>query len=192
MTTVIRVIFCAISLALAVTAAGQERRPGSPGDETGRDAVGFRKDRVTNETVGERRDRANTPTTKQAVEDFLELQKINQQIQQMTKAEPLELEKIAAAAKQISGRAARLRTSLSLPIPPNENNKTGLVVSSSTDQLLEHIKELDASIKAFVTNPIFRQMNDSTKNLPMEASVHLRKVIALSKLLEEGAKRLRQ
>src|SRR5215831_15695936 len=93
-----RLFFLAISVVVAVSAVAQERRPATPGDETGRDAVGFRKDKVTNETVGERRPSANTPTTKQAIEDFLEIQKLNKQIQEMSKAQPLTLDKIAAAA----------------------------------------------------------------------------------------------
>lgn len=188
---VITRLFLTLSIFVAVSAFAQERRPGTPGDETGRDAVGFRKDKVTNETVGERRPSANSPTTKQAVEDFLELQKLNQQIQEMSKVQPLTLDKIGAAAKQVGTRASRLKTSLALPTPPKEAAKSEAVGSISAEQLLEQIKELDANVKAFATNPIFRQMNDSTKDLPMEASIHLRKVIVLSKWLEEQSNKMR-
>ena len=196
-----RLFFLAVSVFVAVSSFAQEKRPGTPGDETGRDAVGFRKDKVTNETVGERRPSANTPTTKQAIEDFLEIQKLNQQIQEMSKAQPLTLDKIGSAAKQVSTRATRLKTSLVLPTPPKEAPKSEVVGSVSAEQLLEQIKELDVNVKAFATNPIFRQMNDSTKDLPMEASIHLRKmeasihlrkVIVLSKWLEEQSNKLRQ
>jgi hypothetical protein len=187
-----RAFLFALTMVVSVAAFAQERRPGTPGDETGRDAVGFRKDKVTNETVGERRPSANTPTTKQAIEDFLEIQKINQQIQQMSREQPLTLDKIASAAKQVSTRASRLRTSLSLPAPPKETAKTEAPGRATTDQLLEQIKELDVNIKAFATNPIFRQMNDSTKDLPMEASINLKKVIGLSKWLEEQASKLKR
>src|SRR5262249_926882 len=176
-----RLFFLAISVVVAVTSLAQEKRPATPGDETGRDAVGFRKDKVTNETVGERRPSANTPTTKQAIEDFLEIQKLNQQIQEMSKAQPLTLDKIGATAKLVNTRASRLKTSLALPAPPKEAPKSEVVGSVSAEQLLDQIKELDVNVKAFATNPIFRQMNDSTKDLPMEASIRLRKVIVLSK-----------
>ena len=187
-----RLFLLALSVLVAVSCFAQEKRPATPGDETGRDAVGFRKDKVTNETVGERRPSANSPTTKQAIEDFLELQKLNQQIQEMSKVQPLTLDKIGAAAKQVSTRASRLKTSLALPTPPKEAAKSEVLGSTSPEQLLEQIKELDVNVKAFATNPIFRQMNDSTKDLPMEASIHLRKVIVLSKWLEEQSSKLRR
>jgi len=186
-----RSLLFVLSVFVSVSAFAQDKRPATPGDETGRDAVGFRKDKVTNETVGDRRPSANTPTTKQAIEDFLEIQKINQQIQQMSKDQPLTLDKIASAARQVNTRASRLKTSLQLPNPPKETAKTEAHGSPTTEQLLEQIKELDVNIKAFSTNPIFRQMNDSTKDLPMEASINLRKVIGLSKSLEEQANKLK-
>jgi len=186
-----RLFFLAISVVVAVTSLAQVRRPSTPGDETGRDAVGFRKDKVTNETVGERRPSANSPTTKQAMEDFLEIQKLNQQIQQMSKVKPLTLDKIATAAKQVITRASRLKTSLSLPAPPRETTKIEASGSAATEQLLEQIKELDVNLKAFASNPLFQQINDSTRDLPMEASIRLRKVISVSKWLEEQANKLR-
>ena len=193
MSTISRAISCcAVVLVIAVAAAAQVRRPDPVGDETGRDAVGFRKDSVTKESVGERRPPANSPTTKQATEDFMQIQKINRQIQDIAKQDPLALEGIATAAKDLSTRANRLKSSLALPSPPKEVTKTGIAPSTSTDELLSRIKELDASIKGFVTNPIFRQVTDTTKDLSMEASVSLSKVIALSKVLEQSASRLRQ
>jgi hypothetical protein len=192
MNMISRVISCCIAvLVIAVATAAQVRRPDPVGDETGRDAVGFRKDSVTKETVGDRRAPANTPTTKQAIEDFREIQKINRQIQDIAKQTPLALEGIATGAKDLRSRASRLKTSLSLPSAPKEAVKTGREPSASTDDLLKQIAELDANIKAFVTNPIFRQMNDSSRDLPIEASIALSKVIGLSKVLEESAKRLR-
>lgn len=182
---------CVTTLVIMIAAAGQGRRPVPVGDETGRDAVGFRKDSVTKETLGDRRSPANTPTTKQAIEDFMQIQKINRQIQDTARRKPLAMEEIASGAKELSARANRLKTSLSLPSPPKDA-KARIEPSASTDELLQRIEELDTNLKGFVKNPIFRQMTDSGRDLPMEASVSLRKVIALSKVVEESAKRLRQ
>ena len=182
---------CLAILVVSVAGNGQERRVDPVGDETGRDAVGFRKDSVTKESVGERRTHANTPTTKQAIEDFMGIQKTNRQIQEIAKQQPLALEGIATAAKDVSTRAKRLKVSLALPAPPKEVTQTGMTASASTVELLNRIKELDTNIKAFVTNPLFRQMNDTSRNLPLEASVSLSKVIALSKVVEESAAKLR-
>lgn len=183
---------CAVVVIIALSATGQERRPDPVGDLTGRDAVGFRKDSKTKETVGDRRAPANTPTTKQAIEDFMQIQKVNRQIQDMAQQKPMALEGIAAAAKDLSKTAQRLKTSLSLPAPPKDAVKTGIALPASTDELLNQVKELDTSIKAFVTNPIFRQLTDTSRDLPKEASVSLSNVITLSKVLEGGARRLRQ
>ena len=192
MKPIARALSCCLAiLIVSVTGMGQERRVDPVGDETGRDAVGFRKDSVTKESVGERRARANTPTTKQAIEDFMEIQKTNRHIQDIAKQQPLALEGIANAAKDVSTRAKRLKVSLSLPAPPKEVTQTGMTASSSTDELLDRIKDLDANIKAFVTNPLFRQLNDTSRNLPLEASVNLSRVIALSKVVEESAAKLR-
>ena len=182
---------CVAILVIAVVSGGQARRPDTVGDLTGPDAVGFRKDGVTKETVGDRRAPANSPTTKQAIEDFLQLQKVNRQIQDIAKQNPLELEGIAAAAKEVSIRAKRLKTSLSLPSPPKDEVKNGMTASASTDELLNRIKELDTNIKTFVTNPLFQQMNEAGRDLPREASVSLSNVITLSKVLEESARKLR-
>ena len=182
---------CVAILVIAVVSGGQARRPDTVGDLTGPDAVGFRKDNVTKETVGDRRASANSPTTKQAIEDFLQLQKVNRQIQDIAKQNPLELEGIAAAAKEVGIRAKRLKTSLSLPSPPKDAVKNGVTASASTDELLNRIKELDTNIKTFVTNPLFQQMNEAGRDLPREASVSLSNVITLSKVLEESARKLR-
>jgi hypothetical protein len=193
MNMISRTVFCSAAiLVIAVTGAGQERRPDPVGDLTGRDAVGFRKDGVTKESVGDRRAPANTPTTKQAIEDFMQIQKANRQIQDIAQQKPLALEGIAAAAKDLSKRANRLKTSLLLPSPPKDAVQLRIGASESIDELLNRIKELDTNIKAFVTNPIFRQMTDPSRDLPLEAGVNLNKVIILSKVLEESARSLRQ
>lgn len=191
MSMISRTIHCCAAISIiAVVAAGQERRPDPVGDQTGRDAVGFRKDSVTKETLGDRRAPANTPTTKQAIEDFMQIQKINRQIQDLAKQTPLALDRIATSSKDLRARANRLKTSLSLPSPPKEAVRTGTSPSESTDELLKRIDELDVNIRAFVTNPIFRQINDTGKDWALEASVRLGKVLSLSKVLEESANRL--
>ena len=186
---------CAAILALTVTAAAQERRTPIVGDTSGRDAVGFRKDSVTKETVGERRDRATTPTTAQAVEDFMQIQKANRQIQNTLKVQPLELEQIAASAKDLNKRANRLKISLTLPKPPKQENKAEIAVATTSDKLLSQIKELDANIKAFVTNPRFQQVRQADKDDSNQAKVageNLQLVIEISYAIQRGAERLHQ
>ena len=150
---------CVAILVIAVVSGGQARRPDTVGDLTGPDAVGFRKDGVTKETVGDRRAPANSPTTKQAIEDFLQLQKVNRQIQDIAKQNPLELEGIAAAAKEVGIRAKRLKTSLSLPSPPKDAVRNGVTASASTDELLNRIKELDTNIKTLERKKMLQKID---------------------------------
>lgn len=180
-----------LTMTLAVMA--QERSRGTVGEETGRDAAGFRKDSVTKETVGGMRSPASTPTTSKAVEDFMQIQKSNRQIQDIAKSQPLGLEQIAGSAKEVNNRASRLKTSLTLPKPPKQEDKTEVTMAGTNDELLSQIKELDVNVKAFVTNPRFRQTRPADKDDSPEAknaSANLQKIIELSQLIQRGAERL--
>lgn len=186
---------CMAILLAAPSAYSQSRASSPAAEETGRDSLGFRRDKVTKETVGERRERASAPTTKQAMEDFSEIQKINRNIVTASKETPLSLEKIAEDAKQMSARASRLKTSLALPSPPKQSNKTELAPAGSTEDLMGQIKELDENVKAFVTNPVFRSVRQADKdasNDANDASLRLHQVIELSRVLQRSADKLRR
>ena len=193
-----RILFfalCASILLVAPSTYSQSRATTPAAEETGRDSLGFRRDKVTKETVGERRTSASAPTTKQAMEDFMELQKINRTIVNGSKESPLLLEKIAEDAKQLTTRASRLKTSLSLPSPPKQSDKSELAVASSTEDLKSQIKELDSNVKAFVSNPLFRSVRQADKDSATEASEagsHLQQVIELSRVLQRSAEKLRR
>jgi len=138
-TSTLFLAICAAILLAAPSTYSQSRATSPAAEETGRDSLGFRRDKVTKETVGERRTTATAPTTKQAMEDFMELQKINRHILIGSKETPLALEKIAEDAKQITNRASRLKTSLSLPSPPKQTDKSELALAASTEDLKSQI-----------------------------------------------------
>jgi hypothetical protein len=184
---------CSTILMMACAVMAQDRTRGTVGDETGRDAVGFRKDSVTKETVGGMRSSASPPTAAQAVEDFMQIQKSNRQLQDMSKSQPLGLAQIAASAKEVNTRAARLKTSLTLPKPPKREDKTEIAMAATNDELLSQIKELDLNVKAFVTNPRFRQVRQADKDdsqQAKEASASLQKMIEISQTILRSAERL--
>jgi hypothetical protein len=183
-----------LALVLSLTVSAQDRRTGTSGDETGRDAVGFRKDAVTKETVGERRNRATTPTTAEAIEDFRQIQKVNRDIIDMLKSEPLALDQLARAAKEVNTRASRLRRSLQLTDVKDEKSAE-ITPPGSGDELLSLVKTLDENVQAFVHNPRFRGIQPADKNPEVEereASKNLRQVIEVSRALQQGAEKLRK
>src|SRR5262245_34646830 len=177
-----------LAAGIVAYAAGepQERKPDPIGDVSGRDAVGFRKDKVTKESVGERPD-FRPPSTKQAIQDFREIQELNVAIGRAAKESPAGFQQVEAAAKRMGVVAARLNGALLLPKP---KQKLQFARAETSEELLRHVDDMNSTVKAFVTNPLFRQITDSTRDLSREASENLARVIALSKLLEEAARKL--
>jgi hypothetical protein len=170
-----------------VVASAQTRAEGPIGDMTGRDAVGFRKDKVTKETVGERNNTPRSPSTEQVIQDFRLIQELNYKLRDAAKLAPLAHEEIAATAKRIRDVAGRLKVSLALP---KAKEKIELAAAQSDQELVNQMGEINGHIKAFVTNPIFSSVTAADKNLPAEAGMNLNKVIEMSKALEQGANRL--
>lgn len=184
------------SVALAVTvllpvavASAQSRAEGPIGDMIGRDAVGFRKDKVTKETVGERNNTPRSPSTEHVMQDFRLIQELNLKLRDAAKPSPLAHDEIAATAKKIRDVAGRLKVSLALP---KAKEKSEFDMAQSDEDIVNQVGEINAHIKAFVTNPIFSSVTDAGKNLPVDASINLNKVIEMSKALEQGANRLRR
>jgi hypothetical protein len=179
-------VLLGVTSAHIAAGATQERRSDPIGDLTGRDAVGFRKDKVTKESVGERT-ASPPPSTKQAMEDFREIQELNFALRRLAKEKPLAFQNVAETARKMRVVSSRLNFSLVLPKP---RQKLDLALAETPEALQNQIADIDSSVKAFVTNPMFQQLNDSTRDLPREAGENLNKVVALSKLLEEGATKL--
>ena len=178
-----------ITVLMCVTTAyaQTDARGPTPETTTGSDAYGFRKDKITKESIGERNNTPRSPSVKQTMEDFRQLQELNYKLRDQAKISPLALEEIAETAKKINSIAGKLKTNLALP---KAKDKTEIAPVESSDALVGQIAEINASVKAFVTNPIFRNTTDSKNDLPVDASVNLNKVIELSKALEQGATRL--
>jgi len=175
-----------ISSETACAIGAQTQREAPIGDLTGRDAVGFRKDKVTKESVGER-SVIRAPDAKQTMQDFKQIQELNYKLRRASKNEPIPVEEIVDTASKMNIIAVRLKSNLILP---KTKEKTDIAPADSLDALMSQISETDTSVRAFVTNPLFRQGTDTTKDLPMEASTNLAKVIALTKAVREGASKV--
>jgi hypothetical protein len=168
---------------------GQSRRPGAGRlptavrDETGREANVLNKDQSRKETTAD-------PVVKQAIEDFMAVQKLGRSIHELSKKEPIELERIATAAKEVNTRANRLKASLLLPPPPKDAATVG--ARQSSDELLTQIAELNTSIRTFVTNPRFRNLQSATdpEADAREASANLVRIIEISRAINRRAEQL--
>jgi hypothetical protein len=185
-------LLCAAVLLAAPAAFAQTRATAPTGEETGRDAYGFRVDKVTKESVGEKadRERARTPTVQQAIEDFREIQRLNLEISTVIKSAPTAFDKIAEAAKDINTRAGRLKVSLVLPMPAKGEDKKEPSVATTADEFMSLVGRLDLSIKAFVKNPKFRGIKQAGKDEAAEAKeagASLYQVIELSRVVRQSA-----
>jgi hypothetical protein len=175
-----------VVLLLCPAFLGQSRRPGFGRpptvvrDETGREAAVLNKDQS----------RKEDPVIRQAIEDFMAIQKLGRSIQELSKKKPVELESIATAAKELNTRANRLKVSLLLPAPPKDAATVG--DRESNDELLTQIADLNKSIRTFVTNPRFRNLQSATdpEADAREASVNLARVIEISRAINRRADQL--
>lgn len=184
---VVGLMLASIGPANTCANGAQTAREPPIGDLTGRDAVGFRKDKVTKESVGER-SVIRGPDVKQTMEDFRQIQDLDYKIRRVSKEAPLALDEVIETANKMNIIANRLKTNLVLP---KSKEKTELALADSTEALVRQIGEMDASVRAFVTNPVFTQSANTTRDFPMEASTNLAKVIAISKVVHGGASKLR-
>jgi len=176
-------------LLLAGTAYAQaDARGATPDTNSGSDAWGFRKEKITKESVGERANFPRTPSVRQAMEDFRQLQELNYKLRDQAKVSPLAFEDVEETAKKIKTIAGRLKTSLVLP---KTKEKIDIAPAPSSEALVSQIGEMNASVRAFVANPIFRNAETGNKELATDAATNLQKVIELSKALEQSSAKLR-
>jgi hypothetical protein len=190
--------FSALLVVILLCASGilaQSRRPGFGRpptvvrDETGREADVLRKDQVK-PTSG---DPVTAAVTKQAIEDFMQIQKLGRLMQELSKKEPVELERVAGAAKELNSRAGRLKASLLLPPPPKEDVNASARAASNAE-LSAQINELNSNIRAFVTNPRFRNLQSAKdpEADARDASLSLGLVIEISRAINRRADQLRR
>ena len=180
---------CALLMALlAFPSFAQTRKTAPRTYETGRDAIGLRLEHAIKESVGDTEVNKRL-ATKQAMEDFLRIQQISRLLMDMSSSESgrFSLDLVVRAAKDVNKRANRLRSSLRLPKPPKQEDKDSPDTADSIDIVKSHIELLEASVAAFVANPMFRNTRAADKDLPAEASASLQKVIEASQMLERSA-----
>ena len=166
-------------------AVGQQRKSAPQGPQTGSDYIGFRLEEKIKSDVSDV-SAAPRPTAQQAMEDFLRIQQISRLLVDMTGAgKPLPLDLVAKAAGDVNKRAQRLKSTLRLPKPPKSPEKSES--TSTVGDIKEQIEQLDTSVKALVSNPMFQNVKAADRDLPIEASRDLQRVMEMSRLLQQSA-----
>jgi hypothetical protein len=156
----------------------------------------FRMDHLTD---GINKAKAGDPklAMQQIRDDFVRIQEINNLLlEAASKAPPVKAEMVAQAAKEVGERAQRLRSNLGLPDPPEQEDPEQATRDDGNDSTLagviEQINLLDASITAFVNNPMFRTLHVIDQELAMKAGSELRKIRDASYALRRRADKLRR
>ncbi|MCI0488720.1 MAG: hypothetical protein L0229_19190 [Blastocatellia bacterium] len=183
---------CAVLMAVLASPVFAQSRANVPrGAETGPDAIGLRLENAIKESVGDTHI-DKRPAAKQAQEDFLRIQQISRLLTEMSASEsgPIALDLVTKAAKDVNRRANRLKSILRLPKPPKQADTAEPAQASSIDGVKNQIEQLEASVAAFASNPMFRNTQAAGRNLSAEASVDLQKVIEASRALERSADQL--
>jgi hypothetical protein len=175
---------------LCTPAAGQRRKSEPQGHQTGPDYIGFRLEEKIKSDVSDV-SAAQRPTTQQAMEDFLRIQQISRLLLDMTRgSRPVALDLVAKAAADVNKRAQRLKSNLGLPKPPKSSDKSETPESPSPNLVKDQIEQLEESVKALVSNPMFQNIKAADRDLAKEASADLQKIIAKSRLLQQVAEQV--
>lgn len=107
---------------------------------------------------GTNRNEVREAMVKQIVEDFRQLQSVNNKMMATAFAQPdLDYKYISRMVGEIGKKATRLKSNLALPKPEQkpEPSKASAEVSN-TEQFKAELLSLDKSLMNFVNNPIFK------------------------------------
>lgn len=183
----------AILLSLSITAA-QGQRSGQPSiRDTVRAIERKEMDRLLLlKPLTETKDNpARRAVLKQISEDFRDMQGLNNKMMAQAWArEELDYRYISDMVSQIRGKAARLKSNLSLPEAKAGEKKQTLGEISSAREFRSGLLLLDQQIMSFATNPLFQKPNVVDVDLANQASRDLNAVVEMSGKLKGIASRL--
>lgn len=130
-------------------------------------------------------------TTRQATEDFAQIQTINAEIMRdyASGAAP-DYKHISDVMAEISKRAARLNANLVLPSTEEDGRDPTNQAGSDKRRARSPLLDLNDLVCAFVTNPIFKNLNTIDVELGKKAKRDLRGIIDLSDRISKSADKL--
>ncbi|MFL6286459.1 MAG: hypothetical protein ACJ74Q_25250 [Pyrinomonadaceae bacterium] len=124
-------------------------------------------------------------------QDFEQLQLVNYTLAgAAAEGVALDYDLIKKHAAEVSKRASRLKTYLSLPEVEGSKTQAGAANMQTPEGLRTAVASLDALVNSFAWNPVFRQPNVVDLEQSSKASRDLAGIIALSEQIRKGAAEL--
>ena len=141
---------------------------------------------------GANRNEVREAIVKQIVEDFRDLQSVNNKMMATAFSQPaLDYKYISRMVGEIGKKASRLKSNLALPKPEEkqEPSKASAEVSN-TEQFKAELLSLDKSLMSFVNNPIFQTGVIDLRSVH-QANTDLEAVIDMTSKLKKVSEKLR-
>jgi hypothetical protein len=143
-------------------------------------------EKLKDEPPGRKRD--TRPVYTDVEQDFEQLQLVNYTLAgAAAKGIALDYELIKKHAAEVSKRASRLKTYLSLPEVEGPKTQGKAVDMQTPEGLRSAVASLDALVNSFAWNPVFRQPNVVDLEQSSKASRDLAGIIALSEQIRKNA-----
>lgn len=130
------------------------------------------------------------PTYNEVEDDFEQLQLRNYSLAGAARLDPLDYALIKKEATEVRKRAARLRLYLSLPKPEEAEKAVRAAEVLTAEGLKSAASSLDALVKSFVWNPVFRRPDVVDLEQSSKASRDLAGIITLSEQIRRRAEDL--
>jgi len=141
---------------------------------------------------GTNRNEVREAIVKQIVEDFRDLQSVNNKMMATAFSQPdVDYKYISRMVGEIGKKASRLKSNLALPKPEEKQEpSTGSAEVSNTEQFKTELLSLDKSLMSFVNNPIF-QTGVIDLRLVHQANTDLEAVIDMTTRLKKVSEKLK-
>ena len=128
------------------------------------------------------------PAYEEVAQDFEQLQLVNYSLAgAAAKGATLDYELIKKNASEVRKRASRLKTNLLLPEVEDEQAQVKVVEEQTPEALRSAVASLDALVKSFAWNPVFRQPNVVDLEQSSKAARDLAGIISLSERINRRA-----
>lgn len=132
--------------------------------------------------------RSARPAYTDVAHDFEQLQLVNYSLAgAASEGKALDFELIKKNASEVRERATRLKGYLSLPEVEAQKAQGSAAETRTQEGLRSAVASLDALVKSFAWNPVFRQPNVVDLEQSSKASRDLAGIIALSEQIRKGA-----
>jgi hypothetical protein len=131
------------------------------------------------------------PSYQQVAEDFQQLQLSNYSLSgALTAGSELDYKKVEEDAAEVRRRASRLKSALALPVQKGGQGEKKAAPAPGAEGLKAAVAALDALVKSFVWNPVFRNPGVLDAENSTRAGRELEEILRLSEQVREAARAL--